>query len=102
MAPGFTPEALAVFKTKVNVRSCKLHCHPVAPPPGIRAATSWMPSAWAQGLLLQTSDIHELKLSDLKVVTKVQPPNSSCKTCCLPGRWPLTSRAMPSCSAPTA
>jgi phosphoribosylaminoimidazolecarboxamide formyltransferase/IMP cyclohydrolase len=25
------------------------------------------------GLLLQTSDIHELKLSDLKVVTKLQP-----------------------------
>ena len=73
MAPGFTPEALAVFKTKVNVRILQ-----IALPPG-------GPTAWDQGrnfmdakrvgsgLLLQTSDIHELKLSDLKVVTKVQP-----------------------------
>jgi AICAR transformylase/IMP cyclohydrolase PurH len=62
-----------VFKTKVNVRILQ-----IALPPG-------GPTAWDQGrnfmdakrvgsgLLLQTSDIHELKLSDLKVVTKVQP-----------------------------
>ncbi|MEY4980307.1 MAG: bifunctional phosphoribosylaminoimidazolecarboxamide formyltransferase/IMP cyclohydrolase [Pseudomonadota bacterium] len=73
MAPDFTPEALAVFKTKVNVRILK-----IALPPG-------GPTAWDQGrnfmdakrvgsgLLLQTSDIHELKLSDLKVVTRLQP-----------------------------
>ncbi len=73
MAPDFTPEALEVFKTKVNVRILK-----IALPPG-------GPTAWDQGrnfmdakrvgsgLLLQTSDIHELKLSDLKVVTQLQP-----------------------------
>ena len=73
MAPDFTPEALEVFKSKVNVRVMK-----IALPPG-------GPTAWDQGrnfmdakrvgsgLLLQTSDIHELQLSDLKVVTTLQP-----------------------------
>jgi phosphoribosylaminoimidazolecarboxamide formyltransferase/IMP cyclohydrolase len=73
MAPDFTPDALEVFKTKVNVRILK-----IALPPG-------GPTAWDQGrnfidakrvgsgLLLQTSDIHELKASDLKVVTQLQP-----------------------------
>ena len=34
MAPGFTPEALEVFKTKVNVRILQ-----IALPPG--GATAW-------------------------------------------------------------
>jgi phosphoribosylaminoimidazolecarboxamide formyltransferase/IMP cyclohydrolase len=73
MAPGFTPEAMAVFKTKVNVRILQI------------ALPAGGPTAWDQGrnavdvkrvgsgLLMQTADNHELKLSDLKVVTKVQP-----------------------------
>ncbi|MEY2685704.1 MAG: bifunctional phosphoribosylaminoimidazolecarboxamide formyltransferase/IMP cyclohydrolase, partial [Pseudomonadota bacterium] len=73
MAPDFTAEALEVFKSKVNVRLLK-----IALPLG-------GPTAWDQGLnfidakrvgsgmLLQTADIHELKLSDLKVVTQRQP-----------------------------
>jgi phosphoribosylaminoimidazolecarboxamide formyltransferase/IMP cyclohydrolase len=82
MAPDFTPEALEVFKTKVNVRLLK-----IALPTsyGTAEAASGNLTAWEQGrnavdmkrvgsgLLLQTSDIHELKLSDLKVVTKLQP-----------------------------
>ncbi|MBL8364763.1 MAG: bifunctional phosphoribosylaminoimidazolecarboxamide formyltransferase/IMP cyclohydrolase [Comamonas sp.] len=73
MAPDFTPEALEVFKPKVNVRLMKI----VLPQGGA--------SAWDQGrnamdakrvgsgLLLQTADNHELALADLKVVTIKQP-----------------------------
>ncbi|APW47427.1 bifunctional phosphoribosylaminoimidazolecarboxamide formyltransferase/IMP cyclohydrolase [Rhodoferax antarcticus] len=73
MAPDFTPEALAVFKTKVNVRILK-----IALPPG--GTTDWANGRNAtdikrvgSGLLMQTADNHELTLADLKVVTKVQP-----------------------------
>ena len=73
MAPSFTPEALAVFKSKVNVRILQ-----IALPPG--GASDWDNGRNAMdikrvgsGLLMQTADNHELKLADLKVVTKLQP-----------------------------
>ena len=73
LAPAFSPEALAVFQAKANVRLLQ-----VALPPGGA-------SAWAQGhnavdakrvgsgLLLQTADNQELTLADLRVVTTLQP-----------------------------
>ena len=73
MAPSFTPEALEVFRTKVNVRILQIDL----PPGGV--------TAWEQGrnlidikrvgsgLLMQTADIHELALTDLKVVSELQP-----------------------------
>ena len=73
LAPAFSPEALAVFQAKANVRLLQ-----VALPPGGA-------SAWAQGrnavdakrvgsgLLLQTADNHELTVADLRVVTTLQP-----------------------------
>ena len=73
MAPEFTPGALAVLRSKVNVRVLQ-----IALPPG-------GPRAWDQGrnlmdikrvssgLLMQTADNHQLALADLKVVTKKQP-----------------------------
>ncbi|PKO61317.1 MAG: bifunctional phosphoribosylaminoimidazolecarboxamide formyltransferase/inosine monophosphate cyclohydrolase [Betaproteobacteria bacterium HGW-Betaproteobacteria-18] len=73
MAPSFTPEALAVFKTKVNVRILQ-----IALPPG--GSSDWDNGRNAMdikrvgsGLLMQTADNHILTLVDLKVVTKVQP-----------------------------
>ncbi|MDH6186211.1 bifunctional phosphoribosylaminoimidazolecarboxamide formyltransferase/IMP cyclohydrolase [Polaromonas sp. CG_23.6] len=73
MAPGFTPEALEVFKTKVNVRILQIDL-----PPG--GATAWEQGRnlidikrVGSGLLMQTADNHELALSDLKVVSKLQP-----------------------------
>ncbi|MDD2880187.1 MAG: bifunctional phosphoribosylaminoimidazolecarboxamide formyltransferase/IMP cyclohydrolase [Rhodoferax sp.] len=73
MAPAFTPEALAVFKSKVNVRILQ-----IALPAG--GATDWDNGRNAMdvkrigsGLLMQTADNHILKLADLKVVTKLQP-----------------------------
>ena len=73
MAPDFSAEALEIFKAKVNVRLMK-----IALPAG--GATDWDNGRNAieskrigSGVLLQTSDNHELKLADLKVVTVKQP-----------------------------
>jgi len=73
MAPSFTPEALEVFKTKVNVRILQ-----IALPPG--GTTAWEQGRIlidikrvGSGLLMQTADIHELALADLKVVSTLQP-----------------------------
>jgi phosphoribosylaminoimidazolecarboxamide formyltransferase/IMP cyclohydrolase len=73
MAPGFTPEALEIFKGKVNVRILQIDM-----PPG--GKTDWDNGRNAMdikrigsGLLMQTSDNSELTLADLKVVTKKAP-----------------------------
>jgi phosphoribosylaminoimidazolecarboxamide formyltransferase/IMP cyclohydrolase len=73
IAPSFTAEALAIFAAKKNVRVLQ-----IALPKG--GATAWEQGRNAQdvkrigsGLLIQSADNHELKLSDLKVVTKTQP-----------------------------
>jgi len=73
MAPDFTPGALAVLRSKVNVRVLK-----IALPPG--GNTPWQQGRNAidikrvgSGLLVQTADNHELQLTDLKVVTQLAP-----------------------------
>ena len=82
IAPAFTPEALAVFKSKVNVRILQIELPKSHGLPAPEQATL---SAWdrglnavdvkrvGSGLLMQTADNHELALSDLKVVTQLQP-----------------------------
>jgi phosphoribosylaminoimidazolecarboxamide formyltransferase/IMP cyclohydrolase len=73
MAPSFTPAALEVFKTKVNVRILQ-----IALPKG--GSSDWDNGRNAMdmkrigsGILMQTADNHELTLADLKVVTAKQP-----------------------------
>jgi phosphoribosylaminoimidazolecarboxamide formyltransferase/IMP cyclohydrolase len=73
IAPSFSAEALAAFKGKPNVRLLQ-----IALPAG--GATPWLQGRNAQdvkrvgsGLLIQTADLHELALADLKVVTVKQP-----------------------------
>jgi phosphoribosylaminoimidazolecarboxamide formyltransferase / IMP cyclohydrolase len=73
MAPAYTPEALAVFKAKANVRVLQ-----IALPPG--GASAWDQGRNAQdikrvgsGLLIQTADNQEISAADLKVVTTKQP-----------------------------
>jgi len=73
MAPEFSDEALAVFKTKPNVRLLQ-----IALPPG--GASAWQQGRNAMdvkrvgsGLLMQTADNHEMALADLRTVTRVQP-----------------------------
>ena len=76
LAPAFTPEALAVFQAKANVRVLQIALD------GVQRGGA---SAWARGhnavevkrvgsgLLMQTADFHQLQPSELKVVTKKQP-----------------------------
>jgi len=73
LAPEFTPEALALYKGRPNVRLMQ-----IALPPG--GKRDWDNGRNAMdikrvgsGLLMQTADNHELALADLKVVTKKQP-----------------------------
>ncbi|XAH24695.1 bifunctional phosphoribosylaminoimidazolecarboxamide formyltransferase/IMP cyclohydrolase [Xylophilus sp. GW821-FHT01B05] len=76
MAPAVTPEALEVFKGKVNVRILEISLDGVQRD----GKTAWARGQNAQdvkrigsGLLVQSADNHELTLADLKVVTKLQP-----------------------------
>ena len=76
MAPAFMPEALEVFKTKVNVRILQIDL-----PPG--GDTAWKQGRnlmdikrVGSGLLMQTADNRELALADLKVVSKLQPTSA--------------------------
>jgi len=73
MAPGYTAEALEVFKSRVNVRILE-----IALPPG--GKTDWDNGRNAvdvkrigSGLLMQTADNRVLTLDELKVVSKKQP-----------------------------
>ena len=68
MAPSFTPEALAVFKSKANVRILQ-----IALPARGSTRNAMDIKRVGSGLLMQTADNHELALADLKVVSKLQP-----------------------------
>ncbi len=68
MAPSYSDEALAIFKAKANVRVLQ-----IALPPGQAGRNSQDIKRIGSGLLIQSADNHELSLSDLKVVTTVQP-----------------------------
>jgi phosphoribosylaminoimidazolecarboxamide formyltransferase/IMP cyclohydrolase len=79
LAPEYTPEALAIYKGRPNVRLMQ-----IALPPGGR--TDWDNGRNAMdvkrvgsGLLMQTADNHVLGLADLKVVTKKQPTQEELK-----------------------
>ena len=71
MVPGFTPKALEVFKTKVNVRILQIDL-PVPGTPGAGRNNMDIKRV-GSGLLMQTADDHDLALADLKVVSKLQP-----------------------------
>ncbi len=76
MAPSYTPEALAIFKAKANVRVLEISLD------GIKrdGKTAWERGLNSHdvkrvgsGLLIQTADNYELQRSELKVVTKLAP-----------------------------
>ena len=73
MAPAFTPEALEVFKTKVNVRILQIDLPPGGATPWQQGRNAMDVKRVGSGLLMQTADNHELALADLKVVSKLQP-----------------------------
>jgi len=68
MAPSYSAEALEIFKAKANVRVLQ-----IALPEGNAARNTQEIKRIGSGLLIQSADNHELSLSDLKVVTQVQP-----------------------------
>ncbi len=76
MAPGYSDEALAVFKAKANMRVLQIDL-----PAG--GDTDWQNGRNAvdlkrigSGLLMQTADNHQLRVTDLKVVSKKQPTDA--------------------------
>jgi phosphoribosylaminoimidazolecarboxamide formyltransferase/IMP cyclohydrolase len=76
MAPAFTPEALAVFQAKANVRVLEISLDGVkrdGKTAWERGQNSHDVKRVGSGLLIQTADNHELQRSDLKVVTKLAP-----------------------------
>ena len=78
MAPAFSLEALAVFKSKANVRILQIDLPTTT-------GTAGSKSAWERGrnavdvkrvgsgLLMQTADNHELTVAELKAVTHIKP-----------------------------
>lgn len=74
MAPAYTPEALEVFKNKVNVRILQIDLPMVDQEGGWSASRNVVDiKRIGSGVLLQTADNHELSLTDLKVVTTKKP-----------------------------
>jgi phosphoribosylaminoimidazolecarboxamide formyltransferase / IMP cyclohydrolase len=73
MAPGYTPEALAVFQAKANVRVLEIALPPGGKYPWEQGRNAQDVKRIGSGLLIQTADNHELQRSDLKVVSKLQP-----------------------------
>jgi len=69
MAPAFTPEALAIFKGKVNVRLLQI----ALPDDYASVRNAIETKRVGSGLLMQTADNHVLQLAELKVVTALQP-----------------------------
>ena len=73
IAPDFTPEALEVFKTKMNVRILKISLPAGGMSDWDNGRNAVDVNRIGSGLLMQTADNHQLTLADLKVVTQVQP-----------------------------
>lgn len=73
IAPEYTPEALEVFSAKKNVRVLKIALPEGGETPWEQGRNSHDTKRVGSGLLVQTSDIHEIKKEDLKVVTKKKP-----------------------------
>ena len=73
MAPGFTPEALAVFKSKVNVRILQIALPPGGATDRDNGRNAVDVKRVGSGLLMQTADNRELALADLRVVSSRQP-----------------------------
>ena len=74
MAPAYSPEALAVFKSKANVRILQIDLpQPAGKSAWERGQNAVDVKRVGSGLLMQTADNHELKLADLNVVTTTKP-----------------------------
>ncbi|HYD77901.1 bifunctional phosphoribosylaminoimidazolecarboxamide formyltransferase/IMP cyclohydrolase [Ramlibacter sp.] len=73
MAPGFSPEALEVFKPKANVRLLQIDLPPGGDTDWANGRNLMDVKRVGSGLLMQTADNRELRVEELKVVTAKQP-----------------------------
>jgi phosphoribosylaminoimidazolecarboxamide formyltransferase/IMP cyclohydrolase len=73
MAPSYSPEALAVFAAKANVRVLQIDLPKGGQSDWDNGRNAVDMKRVGSGILLQTADNHELALADLKVVTVKQP-----------------------------
>ncbi|MBX3610709.1 MAG: bifunctional phosphoribosylaminoimidazolecarboxamide formyltransferase/IMP cyclohydrolase [Hydrogenophaga sp.] len=73
MAPGYSPEALAVFKAKANVRVLQIDLPPGGPTAWDKGLNLSDVKRVGSGLLIQSADNHVLQRADLKVATRLQP-----------------------------
>ncbi len=73
MAPSFTPQALEVFKSKVNLRILQIDLPPGGATPWLQGRNAMDVKRVGSGLLMQTADNQKVALADLKVVSKLQP-----------------------------
>ena len=73
MAPAFTPEALAVFKAKANVRVLEIALPALGASDWDNGRNAMDVKRVGSGLLMQTADNRVLAESELKVVSKRQP-----------------------------
>ena len=73
MAPGYSVEALEVLKTKTNVRVLEIALPPGGETPWEQGLNAVDIKRIGSGILMQSADNHKLQLTDLKVVTQVQP-----------------------------
>jgi phosphoribosylaminoimidazolecarboxamide formyltransferase/IMP cyclohydrolase len=77
IAPGYSADALVIFKAKANVRVLKIDL-PAGGPENQKTAwhkgrNSHDAKRVGSGLLIQTADNHEISRADLKIVSKKQP-----------------------------
>ncbi|HZY19828.1 MAG TPA: bifunctional phosphoribosylaminoimidazolecarboxamide formyltransferase/IMP cyclohydrolase [Ramlibacter sp.] len=73
MAPGFSPEALDVFKAKANVRLLQIDLPPGGATDWDRGRNMMDVKRVGSGLLMQTADNREMTVGELQVVTRKQP-----------------------------
>ncbi|MEO1957831.1 MAG: bifunctional phosphoribosylaminoimidazolecarboxamide formyltransferase/IMP cyclohydrolase [Methylophilaceae bacterium] len=81
IAPEYTEEALAIFSAKKNVRILKAALPTGGKSTWEQGRNSHDTKRVGSGILIQTSDIHELTMDDLKVVTKKQPTPAQMQDC---------------------
>jgi phosphoribosylaminoimidazolecarboxamide formyltransferase / IMP cyclohydrolase len=73
MAPGFTPEALALFASKPNTRVLQIALPPGGDTARGRGRNAQDMKRIGSGMLIQTADNRELTRAELKCVTAKQP-----------------------------
>ncbi|MCM8792099.1 MAG: bifunctional phosphoribosylaminoimidazolecarboxamide formyltransferase/IMP cyclohydrolase [Candidatus Omnitrophica bacterium] len=72
IAPGFSSEALSLFRDKKNLRIIELN--------NFSKIEEWDLKRISGGLLLQERDLEVLKSNDLRVVTKTKPTQKQLRT----------------------